>query len=108
MRHRRLFVVFAAAATLVVGAVPGIAAPSPSPTLPASAKRQFAANHRLQVQRQLTSADDREAESGSEVLEGSMQWSEARTSPGLQVPGAALPAAQAQAASMPVRGGAWS
>lgn len=108
MRHRRLFVGFIAAATLVIGALPGIAAPSPKPTQPASAQRQFAANHRLNATRQRTSATDREAESGSEVLESSMQWSEARTSPGLQVPGAALTSAQAQAGRLPVRGGSWS
>jgi hypothetical protein len=108
MRHRRLFVALVAATTLVAGAMPGLAAPSPKPTQPASAQRQFAANHRLNATRQRTSATDREAESGSEVLEGSMQWAEARNSPGLQVPGAALVAAQTQAGQLPVRGGAWS
>ncbi|MCW2898606.1 MAG: hypothetical protein JWO67_871 [Streptosporangiaceae bacterium] len=88
--------------------MPGIASPSPKPSRPAAAERQFAANHRLSLSHQRTNAADRGAETGSEVLEGSMQWSEARTSPGLQVPGAALAAADAQAGRLPVRGGSWS
>ncbi|MCO5993313.1 beta propeller repeat protein [Actinoallomurus rhizosphaericola] len=108
MRQRRLLISLAAAAALVGGAVPALAAPSTKPTPPASARRQFDANHRLQKTRERAAATDREAESGSEVLEGSAQWSEARTSPGLQVPGAALSEAAAQAGRLPVRGGAWS
>jgi hypothetical protein len=108
MRHRSSLATLVVAVTLVAGALPALAAPSPKPTPPASAQRQFAANHRLQATRQRTSATDREAESGSEVLEGSMQWAEARNSPGLQVPAAALAAAQTQAGRLPVRGDAWS
>lgn len=108
MRQRRLLISLAAAAALAGGAAPAVAAPSPKPSQPPSARRQFAANHRLQATRERAMADSRDAESGSEVLEGSAQWSEARTSPGVQVPGDALPAAAAQSARMPVRGGAWS
>jgi hypothetical protein len=73
MRQRRLLVSLAAAAALVGGAVPALAAPSPSPTPPASARRQFNFNHRLQMTHKRAATTDREAESGSEVLEGSAQ-----------------------------------
>jgi hypothetical protein len=108
MRHRRLFISLVAATTLVCGTLPGNAEPSPTPSQPASAQRQFAANHRLSLKHQLTDPADKEAESGSEVLEGSMQWAEARNSPGVRVSGAALAAADAQASRLPVRGGGWS
>ena len=108
MRRRRLFVSLVALITLAAGTDAVLAAPSPAPSQPSSAKRQFAANHRLRVNDRRISAADKDAESGSEVLEGSAQWSEARTSPGVQVPGAALAAADAQASSLPVRGGDWS
>jgi hypothetical protein len=89
-----------------------MAVPSPKPSLPVSAQRQIAANHRFSLQREQSSAaleeGDDGGESGSEVLEGSAQWSEARNSPGTQVPGAALAAADAQAGKLGVRGGDWS
>ncbi len=108
MRRRRLIVSLVSLIMLAAGTDAVLAAPSPAPSQPVSAKRQFAANHRLRVNDRRISAADKDAESGSEVLEGSAQWSEARTSPGVQVPGAALAAADAQAGALPVRGGAWS
>lgn len=108
MGHRRLLTSFVAAAALVGGAVPALAAPSPKPSLTSSARRQIDANHRFSARKQLTAPADRSEEGGSEVLEAGAQWSEARTSPGVQVPGQALADAAAQAGRLPVSGGTWS
>jgi hypothetical protein len=109
MGQRRLLISIVAAAALTAGAVPALAAPSPKPPLPRSAKRQIDTNHRFTVKALSEPSEngDRE-EGGDEVLEGSAQWSEARTAPGVEVPGEALASAAVPAAQLPVRGGRWS
>ena len=103
MRHRSLVVVLAAATSLIAGALPGVAAGPPQSR---SAQRQFAADHRLQVHQRATAADDDGG--GDDALEGSAEFSAARSAPGLVVPGAALASASDQAAKLPATGGSWS
>ncbi|HEY7484183.1 MAG TPA: hypothetical protein VH912_06925 [Streptosporangiaceae bacterium] len=104
-------------AVLVAGSVAGSgaagASPSPRPT-PPTAKRQLdtLGRHILQGQQNngpsTLAEEGGNEESGGEVLEAAMQWAEARTSPGVEVPGEALAEANAAAAALPVKGGRWS
>jgi hypothetical protein len=78
--------------------------------VPPTAKRQFDTAHRFDVQAAAEPDEpgQGEGESGQETLEARLQYSEARTSPGVQVPAGAIDAAERAAARMPVAGGRWS